>query len=327
MTLTGKVFTFGLKAVLVSLALLMAGGAAYAQGAPKKIGILIWASESRYEIGAKAFVEQMKQEGFGPAEAEIIIRRTDGNKATAMVVADELAAQKLDLYFSLGTSGTKAMARVIKDVPLVFSTVYDPVEAGFVQGWDSSMNNITGASSFVPMDKVLLLASRIIPLKSVAVLYTPNEKNSEAQLKDLQQAQSAMGLTVVPVAIVNAADVAAALPFLAGQVQAIFVTGSIVVGKSIPEIISFASKEKILTITHLEDLVAKGLMIGFCADLQQQGILAGKLAGRILKGVHPKDVPIEKATEFSILINKASATSAGIVIPPEVLQQAKKVIE
>ena len=322
----GKRF-LSIVAALIFLSLSALGGSANAQAPVKKIGMLIWADEKRYETARDGFIEELKREGFSPPQVEFVIRRAGGSRVSAEKIAGEFATQKLDLYFSAGTSGTSSMAKAIKDVPIVFSTVYDPVEAGLTEGWISSKNNLTGVSNNIPLDKVLELAARIIPVKSVAVMYTPNEKNSESQLKNLQKYQESLGISIIPVPIVNESEIGTVLPFVEGKTQVIYLTGSIVIGKVIPFIVDFAARKKILTVTHLADLVEKGVDAGVCADNKEQGTLAGKLAARILKGAKPEDIPIEKAAIFSILINKKSMQSAGIAVPREVLQKADLVIE
>ena len=37
---------------------------------------------------------------------------------------------------------------------------------------------------------------------------------------------------------------------------------------------------------------------------------------RILRGAHPRDLPIEQPTTFDFVVNQAVARSLGIVIPP-----------
>ncbi|MBF0594012.1 MAG: ABC transporter substrate-binding protein [Candidatus Omnitrophica bacterium] len=313
---------------MVGVLLVLAGqGNAAAQGVSKKVGVLVWANEARYENGVTGFVEQLKNDGLGSPSVEIVMRRAGGSKVTAMKMAEELADQKLDLYYALGTGGTSAMYMATKSAPIVFSTVYDPVEAGLVQGWESSRNNVTGAASLVPMSRVLELAKQMMPIKNVAALYTPHEKNSESQVRALQACQAGLGVTIIPVAIVNEAEIATALPFVEGKVQAIYVTGSIVVGKGIADVVRFAAEKKIMTVTHLEDLVEKGIMVGYCADSKEQGVLAAKTAERILNGAKPADLPIKKAAVFATLINKKSALASGITIPAEVLSKAARVIE
>ena len=67
------------------------GGSVHAQTAAKKIGILIWANEVRYEVGAEGFIEQLKKDGIVTSDADFVIRRAGGSKVEAAKIAKEFA--------------------------------------------------------------------------------------------------------------------------------------------------------------------------------------------------------------------------------------------
>ena len=295
--------------------------------AEKKIGILMFSEENRYLEATKGFKDKLREAGFKEPKVKYIMENAGANKAKAGELVKKFAAQKLDLIFTLGTSATVITAREIKDVPIVFSTVYDPVEAGIAKDWKSSGNNTTGTSPLVPMTKLLYTLTTFTQVKRLAVLYTPGEKNSEAQLKDLQKIQADYKIKVIPVILTTIEEITQILPEILRTTDALYITGSNLVNSQVSIIVDMATKSKVPTITHLEDLVQKGVLIGVCADSYLGGNLAGEKAIKILKGAKPASIPIETTKKFAVILNMKTAKAGLFQITPKFKKTVTKTIE
>ncbi len=295
--------------------------------AEKKIAVFLFSDEARYQESRKGVLDQLKKAGFGDAAVKYVTENAGGNKAKAAEVAQRLNSARPDMIIAIGTSAAVAMAKENKSTPIVFSMVYDPVDSKIAENWTSSGNNTTGASPRVPMAKLLSELKQLAPVKKVAVLYTPGEKNSETQLKDVQAEQASMGIKVVPVPLSTKEDVSQMMTEVAGSTDAIYLTGSSIVGSGIGQIIDAATKAKVITVTHLDDYMEKGVMLGVCADAYAVGQLAGDKAVKVLKGAKPAAVPIEALKKMDVILNARTARAAQVQIPAAFKATVTKTIE
>ena len=294
---------------------------------PKVIGILVWSEESRYTLAKDAIVEQLKKEGFVEPKARYLIENADGNRAKVVKITQDFIAQKVDIIIPLGTSAATGVAKEVKDIPIVFSTVYDPVGSKIAKDWASSGNNTTGSSSNVKIAKLFMHVKSIAPVKNVAVLYTPGQANSELQLKSAEAAQEEAGIKIVPVALTTKEEVPVVLSHVIQKCEAMYLTGSSIVGDTLPTIIDLTSKAKIITFSHLDDIVEKGALLGLAANHVELAKLAATKAAKVLRGAKPSSIPIEPLKNLDVIINMKTLKATGIELPAEFRKLITKTIE
>ncbi len=295
--------------------------------AEKKIGIIMWSDIGRYSDAKDGIMEQLKKDGFGQDKVTFTIENADNNKAKAVKLAQEFTAKKMNLVVALGTPAAIAVAKEIKDIPVVFSVVYDPVDAKIANSWQSSGNNTTGVSNKVPMSQIVNALKRLAPIKKLGVLYTPGERNSELQLKELMGLQADSQIKVIPVPISNKEEVAPFTQDVVGKTDAIYLSGSSIVGEMASQIVSIATKAKVITVTHVEDLADKGVLLGVFLDAHELGKLTGKKIVKILEGKKPSSIPVEALKNVDVIINMKTAKEGRIDVPSAFLKTAKRVIE
>lgn len=294
----------------------------------KRVGVLLFSEENRYLAQGKGAVEQLAKEGFREPGVKFFIENAGGSKAKAAELARKFAAQKLDLIFAFGTSAALAVATEIKDVPLVCGA-YDPVESGIALDWKSSGNNTTGVSPKIPMSKLVSSLKELAPMKKMGVLYTPHEKNSEAVLKELVALQDDFRIRIIPVPLTREDEITELLPEVLRVAEAIYLTGSGIVGKNVSKIVDAATKARVVTVTHLEDLTEKGVLLSMVANQYIMGRLAGKKGAKILMGAKPSAIPYETLPlkQMDLILNMKTAKKGGFRIPPSLMKKVTKTID
>ena len=113
----------------------------------RRIGVLISVAESDPEgrRAVQALLQGLQELGWRRGtNLEIDVRYGDRNGERIAAIAKELVAKQPEVLQVMSTPGTAAVLKETGTIPVVFSTVSDPVGAGFVQSLPHPGGNATG---------------------------------------------------------------------------------------------------------------------------------------------------------------------------------------
>jgi len=292
-----------------------------------KIGILPYSSQAHYLRATKGIISQMQKEGFGEDKVIFEIKNAEGKKENVVTIAKEFKEMNVDVIMPIGTPAAVVTAKEIKDIPIVFSSVFDPVGSGIAASWESSGNNTTGSSTWVNVDSLVNVLRKIAPVKRIGVVYTEGEMQTVLQFEEFKKFQKKMGFTVTGINLTNAADANAVVSTLVGKVDAVFVGGGTVVAEAQDAILAITKPAKIITLTHLTERAEKGILLAVAANSFQLGELSGKKAAQVLKGVNPSFIAIEPLEQYELTFNLKTAKEMGLKVSQEFLKTIDKAIE
>lgn len=297
------------------------------------IGVTKIVAHAALDADEKGFEAGLASAGFKEGVNVTYDRQNaQGDMPKAEAVAKKFVDQKVALIHAIATPTTQAVAKLVKDIPVVFSSITDPVSAGIVPK-DSAPGkktgtNLTGVSDQWPVALQMQTYARMLPsAKRWGTVYNPAESNSVFHVDLMRDAAKKLGLTLVEAKVSNAKEVAQATASLAGKVDAITITSDNTAVGEFDAIVTLCNEKKIPLFAGFVDGVPKGAVAAYGLDYYLVGYSAGKKAALILKGSKPGDIPWGPVEKFSLVINQKAATAQGVVLTPEFLKKADKVIK
>lgn len=300
------------------------------------------AEKKAIKIGINQLVEHPSldaaREGFqsaffdnGYTEGENItfdIQNAQGDQGTATSIANKFVTDKVDLILAIATPAAQATAQAVADIPVLFTAVTEPQEAGLVESWEEPGKNVTGTSDLNPVEKQLALIPEIAPAaKTVGIVYSSGEINSQVQVNKAKGAAKELNLELELVAISNKSEVLQAAQSLVGKVDAFYVPTDNTVVDALETIIQVAEENRLPLIVGEGDSVKRGGLATYGLDYKQLGYQTGEMAMRILEGEDPAKMPVETQEDVKLIVNKSAAKRMGIELPQELLDKADDIVE
>lgn len=246
--------------------------------------------------------------------------------------AAELVARQITLLVATGGNVSGVAARAATDTtPIVFIVGEDPVKLGLVASLNNPGGNATGVSVFTTdlAGKRLQLLHELAPRASpVGLLVNPTYPGSAAEVAAVREAAAVVGRLIAVVEASTEGEIDAAFTTLARQQANALVVGAdaLFVSRR-DQKVTLATQHTMMSIFDLRDYAVAGGLLSYGTNLAEMYRQVGVYAGRILRGVAPKELPVEQPTRFELVINLKAAKTLGVTIPSSLFARADEVIE
>jgi len=241
--------------------------------------------------------------------------------------AMQLARLAPDVIFVVGSPALRAMWRAGPDVPIVFASVADPVEQGFVSSLAHPGGNITGfaVAEFGITTKQLDLLKKLAPkLERIAFLDDPAQPALAGVWSEMETAAPSLALRVLKVPVHNAEEIERAIATLAREPASGLFVSVIENSLMIPPL---ALRHRLPAVYPFRFYVESGGLVSYGPDATDLYRRAALYVDRILRGEKPRDLPVQLPTKFEFIINLQTARTIGLHVPPTLLAIADEVIE
>lgn len=278
--------------------------------------------------------EGLRELGYIDGETIAIEGRWATSTDELPALAAELVALPVDLIVAATSTAVRASMEATRTIPIVFTTVGDPVGSGFVASLARPGGNVTGLSdqSVQLTQKRLELLRELLPGVSRVVVFADTSigrVNNFQAYRALQEAAQPLGVQLSRPDIYSAADLDAAFALaISNRAEAIVVDDAPLITND-PErgrIVEFASRARLALMSRNPSIVAAGGLVSYGSGTDALNRRAAVYVDKILKGTPAGDIPVEQATTFDLVVNLKTAELLGVTVPQSVLMQATQVI-
>jgi putative ABC transport system substrate-binding protein len=216
-------------------------------------------------------------------------------------------------------------------IPIVFISADDPVRLGFVESLNRPGGNTTGVyllTSGLEAKRLGLLRDVVPGATIIGVLVNPSFSGADAQLRDIRQAATRLGVQVAIAGIDLDRDFEPAFATLAEQRSAaLLVCASPYFNGRRQQIVGLAARHRLPAAYEWREFAVAGGLMSYGNSIAESYRQAGVYAGRILKGANPSDLPVVQPTKFELVINLKTAKALGLTLSDNLLTLADEVIE
>jgi len=307
--------------------IVLAGGAAavwplaaQAQTAMPVIGYLAAGSSKGDEHIAAALLKGLAETGYEDGKnVRIEYRWADNQYERLPSMATDLVRQKVAVIAATTTPAAKAAKQATTTIPIVFTTISDPVQIGFVGSLSRPGGNVTGVTllSVEVGPKLLELLRGAAPSATVlGLLVNPTNPNAESQVKNTQAAALRLGLQLQVLNASAESEFDAAFVKLRElQVGGLIIGQDVLFNTKSAQLAALTVRHAIPAIALVREFAIAGGLISYGTSRLDSWRQAGIYVGRILKGEKPSELPVMQPTKFELTINLKTAKAFGLNLP------------
>ena len=273
---------------------------------------------------SKGFKVALEEEGFIEGKNVVFDRQNaQGEQPNCAIIARKFEDDRVDLIHAISTPNAQASVKASKSIPIVFSSVTDPVSTGLVPNLGNTGTHVTGVSDRWPVELQSRMYQDMVPYaKRWGTIYNPGDVNTITHIEEMKATVEKMGGKLVEAHISNSSEVLQAAQSLVGRVDAIHITSDNTAVSAFESIVKVCNQNDIPLFAGDRDSTPRGAVAAYGLDYFKIGYTAGKKAALILKGQDPGTVPAGLASGYSLWVSLKHAKAQGLKLPKTLIQTA-----
>ncbi|KUP22291.1 ABC transporter substrate-binding protein [Paenibacillus sp. DMB5] len=301
-----------------------------------KIAISQYVEHPSLDATREGFLAALKDAGIVEGEnLTVDLQNAQADQANNLSVAQKIAGDKNDLVLGIATPSAQALVQNVKDTPILFAAVTDPLDAKIVSDLEHPGGNVSGASDTNPEAITRLMnfiATQFPDVKKLGLIINEGEPNAVVMAGIAKEELDKHGIELVKAAITNTSEVKQAAESLVGRVDAFYITLDNSVVSGVDAIIQTANDNKLPFFSADRDTVEKGAFATVGFKYYDHGYQVGEMAADVLKnGTSPGDMKVSMQEKLDLILNLKAAAAQGIEVTDamkaEVADQGNNIIQ
>jgi putative ABC transport system substrate-binding protein len=286
---------------------------------PQPIPMIGFIDLSSAEASAQAvanFRKGLSETGFVEGHNVAIEFRHAQNKNDRLPqLAADLVGRKVAVFAALNPAAAFAARAADPTIPMVFHAGFDPVRTGLITSFNRPGGNITAVSSMNNrlLAKRLGLLHEMLPHAERFAALVGSGSFAAEEVAEIKAAASILGVQLEVFRVSTDREIDSAYESLIQKrAEALIIASGPLFRAQRAQLASLASRHRIPTVyAYRDDALAGGLISYGQSRASNVIIIMGNYVGRILKGEKAGDLPVQRATNFDLVVNLRTAKTLG----------------
>lgn len=273
------------------------------------VGLIYLLQHPAIDQGVEGFKSELsKIETETGVKINVTYSNAFGEPKNVNGIISTFVQNKSDVIVALTTPCAQISKQLVKEKPIIFVGVSDPVGAGLIKGLENGSENVTGTTSKDPNFETLELATKIFPkMKKVGVIYTATEANSVSILKSLEEKikSNNLNIEILKKSISTTTEILPTAKSLLADVDAMFLINDNTVISSVELLIKLSNEGKKPLFASDIESVNKGALFTYGLNYRDEGIASAQILKQILiDKKNPSQIPIYVNSKYYLFVNK-----------------------
>jgi putative ABC transport system substrate-binding protein len=258
-------------------------------------------------------------------------RYANGDPTRLSAQAGELARQGFDVIVVSNSLAAEAAAKATRTIPVVFTSVADPIASGVAVSLARPGRNVTGVTNItieLAAKQLQLLKEAFPSISRVAIFIDTAVSVAIPYSEEAKRVAKALGMQAFSAEVRNREDVEKNVKLLSDwRADSMFVLNNPTNFNNRKLLIQIAGEVRLPAIYGTDSYTESGGLMSYGSNDKARWQQAARFVDRILRGAKPADLPIEQPTAFELVINLGTARALDVTIPQSVLLRASRVID